>query len=102
MFGEIAFFTEVPQLEGVRACSVARVLTVPRNAYNGTAEAFPLGARSLLENLRIRAQQVRQLRVPGICQPARTSWKTSQLVWMCLLIMLACALCHTGFQTCLS
>ncbi len=63
IFGEIAFFTEVPQLEGVRACSVARVLSVPRNAYNGTAAAFPLGARSLLENLRVRAQQVRQFRV---------------------------------------
>jgi hypothetical protein len=58
LFGEIAFFTEVPQLECVKAATVVRVLTIPRAAYNGTAAAFPLGSRSVLDNLRVKAQQV--------------------------------------------
>lgn len=35
LFGEIAFFAEVPQLEGVRAATVVRILTIPHAAYNG-------------------------------------------------------------------
>lgn len=59
LFGEVAFFTEVPQLEGIRAGGVTRVLTIPRAAYNGVAAAFPLGARAVLDNLQVKTQQVR-------------------------------------------
>lgn len=48
----------MPQLEGVRAAAVTRVLTVTRAAYVSIADAFPLGARSVLQNLRTRTQQV--------------------------------------------
>jgi hypothetical protein len=58
LFGEISFFTEVPQLECIKAATVVRILTIPRAAYNGTAAAFPLGSRSVLDNLRVKAQQV--------------------------------------------
>jgi hypothetical protein len=58
LFGEIAFFTEVPQLECIKAGTVVRILTISRPAYNATAAAFPLGSRSVLENLRVKAQQV--------------------------------------------
>ena len=65
LFGEIAFFTEVPQLECVKAATVVRVLTIPRTAYNGTAAAFPLGSRSVLDNLRVKAQQVGPKSIPA-------------------------------------
>ncbi len=64
LFGETAFFTEVPQLEGVRAAAVCRVLTIPRAAYAATAEGFPLGARAVLDNLRVRSQEVGKHRRP--------------------------------------
>lgn len=59
LFGEVAFFTEVPQMVGVRAVEVTRVLTITRPAYDGAAAAFPLGARAVLENLRQKANDVR-------------------------------------------
>ena len=49
------------QMEGVRAGSVVRVLTVSRTNYNTVAAAFPLGARTLLENLREHSQEVRDV-----------------------------------------
>ena len=56
--GEVAFFTEIAQLEMVRTVSVCRILVVPRIAYNSIAAAFPIGARAILTNLLSRAQDV--------------------------------------------
>ncbi len=56
--GEVAFFTEIAQLEMVRTVSVCRILVVPRIAYNSIAAAFPIGARAILTNLLDRAQEV--------------------------------------------
>lgn len=58
LFGEVAFFTEVPQLVGVRASEITRILTIARPAYDGAITGFPLGARSILENLRDRAEEM--------------------------------------------
>jgi len=57
VFGEIAFFTEVSQHEGVRSTSVCRVLTIPRADYHAVAATFPIGSRSVLDNILVRAQQ---------------------------------------------
>ncbi len=59
--GEVAFFTEVAQLETVRTVSVCRIMVVPRIAYNSIAQAFPIGARAILTNLLTRAQEVSNL-----------------------------------------
>ena len=56
--GEVAFFTEIAQLEMVRTVSVCRILVVPRIAYDSIAAAFPIGARAILTNLLSRAQEV--------------------------------------------
>ena len=56
--GEVAFFTEIAQLEMVRTVSVCRILVIPRMAYNSIASAFPIGARAILTNLLSRAQEV--------------------------------------------
>lgn len=56
--GEVAFFTEIAQLETVRTVSVCRILVVPRIAYNSIAAAFPIGARAILTNLLSYAQEV--------------------------------------------
>ncbi|KAK9903334.1 hypothetical protein WJX75_003130 [Coccomyxa subellipsoidea] len=56
-FGEVAFYTEVAQLETVRSVSVCRILVVPRAAYNSTASAFPIGARTVLTNLLARSHE---------------------------------------------
>ena len=56
--GEVAFFTEVAQLETVRTVSVCRIMVVPRIAYNSISQAFPIGARAILTNLLTRAQEV--------------------------------------------
>ena len=56
--GEVAFFTEIAQLEMVRTVSVCRILVIPRIAYNSIAAAFPIGARAILTNLLSRAQEV--------------------------------------------
>ncbi|CAL5221935.1 g4209 [Coccomyxa viridis] len=58
--GEVAFFTEIAQLEMVRTVSVCRILVVPRIAYNSIAAAFPIGARAILTNLLARAQEMVQ------------------------------------------
>ena len=58
-FAEIAFFTEVPQANSVRTVSMCRILVVPRTAYAAVAVDFPIGARTVLENLKQRAQSVR-------------------------------------------
>jgi CRP-like cAMP-binding protein len=58
-FGEVAFYTEVAQLETVRSVSVCRILVVPRAAYNSIASAFPIGARTVLTNLLARSHEVR-------------------------------------------
>eukprot|EP00884_Botryococcus_braunii_P009821 jgi/Botrbrau1/18840/Bobra.177_2s0005.1 len=50
-FGEIAFFTEIPQHEVVRSVSVCRVMVVSRSTYTGIVSSFPLSARSVLSNL---------------------------------------------------
>ncbi|BDA49938.1 probable potassium channel AKT2 [Coccomyxa sp. Obi] len=56
-FGEVAFYTEVAQLETVRSISVCRILVVPRAAYNSIAAAFPIGARTVLTNLLTRSHE---------------------------------------------
>ena len=58
VFGEVAFFTEVTQHEGIRSTSVCRVLTIPRAGYNTIAQTFPIGSRNVLDNLLAKAQQV--------------------------------------------
>eukprot|EP00891_Asterochloris_glomerata_P006788 jgi/Astpho2/6788/Aster-07232 len=56
-FGEVAFFTEIPQLEFVRTVSVCRVMAVPRAAYDSIKAAFPIGTRQMLKNLEDRAAE---------------------------------------------
>lgn len=58
VFGEVAFFTEVTQHEGIRSTTVCRVLTIPRAGYTTIAQSFPIGARNVLDNLLAKAQQV--------------------------------------------
>lgn len=58
-FGEVAFFTEIPQMQTVRTMTVCRVLVVPRSAYHSIKSGFPLGTRQVLENLQEHAEEVR-------------------------------------------
>lgn len=58
VIGEVAFFTEVPQLELVRSLTVCRVLVVPRPAFVALASDFPLSCTSMLEALQKNAEQV--------------------------------------------
>ena len=69
VFGEVAFFTEVTQHEGIRSTSVCRVLTIPRTAYTTIAQTFPIGSRSVLDNLLARAQQARTVLSQHIHKP---------------------------------
>eukprot|EP00882_Tetradesmus_deserticola_P002691 GHRQ01002862.1.p1 GENE.GHRQ01002862.1~~GHRQ01002862.1.p1 ORF type:complete len:924 (+),score=556.38 GHRQ01002862.1:315-3086(+) len=57
VFGEVAFFTEVPQLELVRSLTVCRVLVVSRPAYAALAQDFPLSSTAMLEALQKNAEQ---------------------------------------------
>ncbi|KAL3130260.1 hypothetical protein ABBQ38_008093 [Trebouxia sp. C0009 RCD-2024] len=57
-FGEVAFFTEIPQMQTVRTMTVCRVLVVPRSAYHSIKSGFPLGTRQVLENLQEHAEEV--------------------------------------------
>ena len=57
-FGEVAFFTEIPQMQTVRTVTVCRVLVVPRTAYQVIKSAFPLGTRQMLDNLQAHAELV--------------------------------------------
>ena len=57
-FGEVAFFTEIPQMQTVRTVTVCRVLVVPRSAYQSIKSAFPLGTRQVLDNLQAHAELV--------------------------------------------
>ena len=56
--GEVAFFTEIPQMQTVRTVTVCRVLVVPRTAYQTIKSAFPLGTRQMLDNLQAHAELV--------------------------------------------
>lgn len=58
VIGEVAFFTEVPQLELVRSLTVCRVLVIPRPAFVALASDFPLSCTSMLEALQKNAEQV--------------------------------------------
>ena len=58
-FGEVAFFTEIPQMQTVRTATVCRVLVVPRSAYQSIKSAFPLGTRQVLDNLQAHAELVK-------------------------------------------
>ena len=60
-FGEVAFFTEIPQMQTVRTATVCRVLVVPRSAYQTIKSAFPLGTRQMLDNLQAHAEVVRHM-----------------------------------------
>ncbi|DBA89172.1 TPA: hypothetical protein ACH3X1_016329 [Trebouxia sp. C0004] len=57
-FGEVAFFTEIPQMQTVRTVTVCRVLVVPRTAYQTIKSAFPLGTRQMLDNLQAHAELI--------------------------------------------
>ena len=65
MFGEVAFFTEIPQIESVHSLTMSKVLTVGRAAYTAVANSFPIGARTVLENLSELAENVRDI----LCRP---------------------------------
>ena len=58
VFGEVAFFTEVAQLEAVHTVSTCRILVVPRDRYQAVASAFPLSARAVLTSLKEGCEQV--------------------------------------------
>ena len=58
-FGEIAFFTEIPQIESVHSLTVAKVLTIPRTTYQDITASFPINARVVLENLNDYVEAVR-------------------------------------------
>eukprot|EP00878_Enallax_costatus_P011541 GHUV01012048.1.p1 GENE.GHUV01012048.1~~GHUV01012048.1.p1 ORF type:complete len:746 (+),score=322.29 GHUV01012048.1:330-2567(+) len=58
VIGEVAFFTEVPQLELIRSLTVCRVLVVPRPAFVALASDFPHSCTSMLEALQKNAEQV--------------------------------------------
>jgi hypothetical protein len=58
VFGEVAYFTEVPQMESVVSLSVCRILAIPRASYESLCQDFPIGSRTVLENLKRQAQQV--------------------------------------------
>eukprot|EP00884_Botryococcus_braunii_P021334 jgi/Botrbrau1/7885/Bobra.9_2s0059.2 len=58
VFGEVAYFTEVPQMESVVSMSVCRILAIPRARYETLCQDFPIGARTVLENLKRQAQQL--------------------------------------------
>ena len=60
-FGEVAFFTEIPQMQTVRTATVCRVLVVPRSAYHNIKSAFPLGTRQMLDNLQEHAESASPL-----------------------------------------
>lgn len=64
---QVAFFTEVVQSEAVRSMTVAKVLTVTRSHYNDVCDLYPIGARTLLENLGDAAEEVP--RCPGLFPP---------------------------------
>ena len=64
-FGEVAFFTEIPQMQTVRTVTVCRVLVVPRSAYHSIKSAFPLGTRQVLDNLQAHAEMVGTLHPCG-------------------------------------
>ncbi len=72
MFGEVAFFTEVTQHEGIRSTSVCRVLTIPRAGYNTIAQTFPIGSRNVLDNLLAKAQQVMSRRACAAVNPTKS------------------------------
>lgn len=63
-FGEVAFFTEIPQMQTVRTVTVCRVLVVPRTAYQTIKSAFPLGTRQMLDNLQAHAELVGPFTMP--------------------------------------
>ena len=78
VFGEVAFFTEVTQHEGIRSTTVCRVLTIPRSAYTIVAQTFPIGSRSVLDNLLAKAQQASLL-------PSLLCQHTNQLLSLLLI-----------------
>lgn len=59
VFGEIAFFTEVAQMEAVRTISTCRILVVTRDRFDSVAAAFPLSARAVLSSLQQHCERVR-------------------------------------------
>jgi ankyrin repeat protein/CRP-like cAMP-binding protein len=64
-FAEVAFFTEAPKAESVRALTVCRLLVVSRATYNALAADFPVSARRVLENLKERAERLVEELVPA-------------------------------------
>lgn len=56
---QVAFFTEIPQIESVHSMTVAKVLSISRTAFNAVSASFPIGARTVLENLGELADTVR-------------------------------------------
>jgi len=66
-FGEIAFFTEIPQIESVHSLTVAKVLTIPRTTYQDITASFPINARVVLENLNDYVEAVRPKHPVPVC-----------------------------------
>jgi ankyrin repeat protein len=64
-FAEVAFFTEAPKAESVRALTVCRLLVLNRATYNALAADFPVSARRVLENLKERAERLVEELVPA-------------------------------------
>jgi CRP-like cAMP-binding protein len=56
--GEVSFFTDVPHCGTARTATVSRVLVIPRAAWERVSADFPLGTRTVLDNLRGRAQEL--------------------------------------------
>jgi CRP-like cAMP-binding protein len=86
-FGEVAFFTEIAQIESVRSMTVVKLFCIPRAAYAQVAEVFPIGTRTVLENLSSRTEQVRARVHPSVRN--LSVWKAIGLAvalpaWLCV------------------
>ncbi|KAK9791836.1 hypothetical protein WJX73_006514 [Symbiochloris irregularis] len=64
MFGEYAFFTNLPQLEVVRSLTVCRIMVLSRGAFEGLERQFPVAARTVLFNLQRHAEQLVEQEFP--------------------------------------
>jgi ankyrin repeat protein len=71
LFGELAFFTEEPQVEAVRSLTVCRVALLPRSAMDALLRAFPAAARAVFANLGAHAEELLAAQFPA--GPARDS-----------------------------
>lgn len=66
MFGDISFFTGVPQLEAVRSLTTTRIMVIPRSAYDNAQRNFPVASRLVLANLQNHAEALVEAEFPNI------------------------------------